>query len=36
MRHRELIEGGRLRFEMASTPDPAFGRDLEDGPPLFV
>lgn len=34
--HRERIEGGRLRFDIASTPNPAFGCDLKDRPPSFV
>jgi len=34
--HRDLIAGGTLHFDMASTPNPAFGREPEDRPPSFV
>jgi putative alpha-1,2-mannosidase len=33
--HRELAEGGTLRFTMSRTPNRGFGHALADRPPSF-
>ncbi len=33
--HADLVKGGTLRFTMSATPNPAFGRAMNDRPPSF-